>query len=177
MDIVFVSPRIKRAVIIPPPSVPGFVRAESIKALSVTINRLFSVTKHFDNLLASCAQSLFAMRNLWHHGLQTNALYAIFHVTVVAKLSYASPACQGYANADDKARLEALLCHSSKLGFCGDSAPTLTSICVDADDKLLRNVLYNELHLLPHFWPPPRDNHYNLRSQTNHNCESVSRGG
>ena len=85
----------KRAVIIPPPSVPGFVRAESIKVLGVTISRRFSVTEHVDNLLNSCAQTLFAMRTLRHHGLPTNALHAIFHVTVVAKLSYASPAWWG----------------------------------------------------------------------------------
>ena len=60
-EIVFVSPWSKRAVIIPPPSVSGFVLAESIKAFDATIRRRFSVTEYVDNLLASCAQTLFAM--------------------------------------------------------------------------------------------------------------------
>ena len=92
VEIVFVSPWSKRGVGIPPPAVPGFARAESIKALGVTISRRFSVTGHVDNLLVSCAQTLFALQTLQHNGLQTNALQAIFQVTVVAKLSYASPA-------------------------------------------------------------------------------------
>ena len=63
---------------IPLPAVPGFARAESIKALGVTISRRFSVTGHVDNLLVSCEQTLFAFRTLQHHDLQTNALQAIF---------------------------------------------------------------------------------------------------
>ena len=47
---------------VPPPSMPGFVRAESIKVLGFTISRLSSVTEHVDNLLKACAQTLFAMR-------------------------------------------------------------------------------------------------------------------
>ena len=168
----YIRIRIRTAVIIPPPSVSGFERAESIKALGVTISRRFSVTEHVDNLLQSCAQTLFAMQTLRHHGLPTNALHAIFHATVVAKLSYASTAWWGYANAD-KARLEAFLRRSSKLGFRTDKVPTLASICADADDKLFRNVLFNDLHLLHHLLPPPPppDNHYYLRSQTNHNLQ------
>ena len=123
--IVFVSPWSKRAVIIPPPSVPGFVRAESIKVLGVTISRRFSVTEHVDNLSKPCAQTLFAMRTLRHPGLPTNALNGIFRATVVAKLSHASPAWWDYANADDKARLEAFQRRSSKLGFRADTAPTI----------------------------------------------------
>ena len=51
-------------------------------------------------------------------------------------------------------------------------ALTLTSICAEADDKLLRNVLYNEfLHPLL----PPCDNHHSLRSRTNHIIQLPSR--
>ena len=52
VEIVFVSPWSKRAVIIPPPS---------------------AAVSHVDNLLESCAQTLFAMRTLRHQGLSTNA--------------------------------------------------------------------------------------------------------
>ena len=68
-------------------------------------------------------------------------LHIIFHATVVAKLSYASPAWWGYASAYDKARLEAFLRRYSKLGFRADTALTLDSICADTDDKLCRNVI------------------------------------
>jgi len=57
----------------------------------------------------SCAQSLFALRTLRHHGLPTDALHTVFQATVVAKLSYASPAWWGLTSAADRDRLEAFL--------------------------------------------------------------------
>jgi len=90
-EIIFVRPRSKRAVQIPTCSISGFVRIELIKVLGVTISRKFSVAKHVDELLTSCAQSLFALRTLRQHGLPTEALQAVFQAIVVNKLSYASP--------------------------------------------------------------------------------------
>jgi hypothetical protein len=57
----------------------------------VTISRRFSVAEHADNLLAACAQTLFALRTLRQHGLPTCAFQTVFQATVVAKLAYASP--------------------------------------------------------------------------------------
>jgi hypothetical protein len=67
-ETVFLSPWSKRAVMIPAPAVPGFERVDSIKALGLTISRRISIAEHVDNLLAACAQTLFVMRTLKHHG-------------------------------------------------------------------------------------------------------------
>ena len=92
-EIVFVPPRSRRAAHIPPPAVPGFKRVEESKGLRVTISdRKFSVKQHIDNLLGACAQTLFALRTLRHHGLPVGAIHTIFQATVIAKLSYTSPA-------------------------------------------------------------------------------------
>ena len=63
-EIIFVRSRGKRAVQIPTSNISGFERAELIKVLGMTISRTFSVAKHVDELLTSCAQSLFALRTL-----------------------------------------------------------------------------------------------------------------
>ena len=110
-------------------------------------------------------QARFALRTQLHHGLQTNALQAIFQATVVAKLSYASPAWWGFANAEDKARLEACLRRSAKLGYRAVSAPTLASISAEADYKMFLKVTSNEQHLLHPLLPPPCDDHYSLRNR------------
>jgi len=52
IEIVFVSPRRWRAVVIPPPAVP---RVEETKVLGVTMSRKFSVALHVNHLLVSCA--------------------------------------------------------------------------------------------------------------------------
>jgi len=86
-------------VIIHPSAVPTIPIVEEIKALGVTIRRRFSVAQHVNHLLVSCAhaQSLFAVRM---HSLTSrladrrSTIYTLFfrQATVVAKLSYASPA-------------------------------------------------------------------------------------
>ena len=163
VEIVFVAPRSKRVVSIPPPEVSGFQRVDSIKILGVTISRKFSLSDHVDHLLAAGAQSLFAMRTLRQHGLPTDALHHVFQATVITRLSYASPAWWGFANADDKARLEAFLSRSVRFGYRDASSPTLKSICGEADDELFNKVARNPRHLLHGILPPARDNHYELR--------------
>jgi hypothetical protein len=164
-EIAFVLPRSRRAVIVPPPAVPGFNRVDDIKALGVTISRRFSTTQHVDNLLAACAQTLYALRILRHHGLNSGSLQAIFQATVVAKLTYASPAWWGFASAADRCRLEAFLRRSATFGYRSASAPTLASLCGEADNKLFEHIRSNSAHLLHPLLPPLRDTHYNLRER------------
>jgi len=102
MEIVFVSPRCWRVMVIPPPAVPTIPRVEDIKALGVTISRKFSVAQHVNHLLVSCSHLLFALRTLRHHGLLTHALHTDFQATVVAKLSYMSPAWWGLTSAAER---------------------------------------------------------------------------
>jgi hypothetical protein len=87
VEIVFVPPRSRRAIEIPPPAVPSIARVDSITALGVTISRKFSVTQHIENLLTACAQTIFALRILRQHGMPISALQTIFQATVVAKLA------------------------------------------------------------------------------------------
>jgi len=77
--------------------------------LGVTFSRKFSVSQHVDNLLAACAQSLFALRTLRQHGLPDDALHEVFQAAVINKLTHVSPAWWGFASADDRNRLEAFL--------------------------------------------------------------------
>jgi hypothetical protein len=170
VETVFVPPRSKRAIVIPPPAVPGFARVESIKALGVTISWRFSVAQHVDAILAGCAQTLFALRTLRQHGMPNNALRAVFQATVVSKLSYAAPAWWGYASAADRGRLESFLRRSVLFGYRDASAPSLASICAQADEKLFNNIIHNDKHLLRQLLPPERSQQYSLRPRR-HNLQ------
>jgi len=129
---------------IPPSEILGFQRVESIKILGVTFSRKFSLTHHVDYLFAACAQSLFTTRMLRQHGAATNALQQLFHATVIAgtnalqqlfhatviaRLLYASPVWWGFANAEDKNRLEVFLSCSVFLGYLVASSPSHKSFC------------------------------------------------
>jgi len=102
--------------------------------------------------------------------MPNSALRAVFQATVVNKLSYAVPAWWGYASAADRGRLEAFLCRSVSFGYRDASAPSLASICEQADDKLFNNILHNDKHLLHPLLPPERSQQYSLRRRR-HNLQ------
>lgn len=114
------------------------------------------------------------LRTLRQHGLPNGIIHDIFQATVVAKISYASPAWWGYANVADRARLEAFLQRSVRFGFRSASAPTLGSVCALADDRLFAKIINDSRHLLRPLLPPTRVEHYHLRKRP-HNFELPAR--
>jgi len=72
---------------------PDITRVQTIKILGVTISDRLSVNQHVTNVIASCAQTFHALRVLRSHGLNKDALRGVFKAVVIAKLTYASPAC------------------------------------------------------------------------------------
>ena len=142
--------------------------------LGVTFSRKFSVSRHINDLLSRCSQSLFALRTLRQHGLPADALQVVFQAIVINKLSYASPAWWGFASTDDQNRLEAFLRRSTKFGYRGSSTSTFASLCDKADERLFNRVTHNTIHLLYPLLPPRRDRHYSLRQRT-HNFELPDR--
>lgn len=172
VEIVFVPPRSRRAIEVPAPAVPNIARVDMIKALGVTISRKFSMSHHVENLLASCAQTLFALRTLRQHGLSTSAVHTVFKATVVAKLSYASSAWWGFTSVDDRNRLEAFLRRSARLGYRLPTDVTFTNICEQSDETLFNSIKHNANHLLYPLLPQERisSQHYSLR-QRSHNFQ------
>jgi len=117
-----------------------------------------------DVFVSLCAQSLFAPCTLRHHGLLTDVLHTVFQATVITKLSYASPAWWRLTSAGDRDRLEARSSRrSTALGFRPATAPTLGTICSEADDKLFATIVLKPFHLLHHLLPPRRETLYSLR--------------
>ena len=69
------------------------------------------------NVLASSGQSLYALRILRSNGMSEKNLQTIFCASVIAKLTYASPAWWGFANADVRGRIQAFIRRSIKAGL------------------------------------------------------------
>ena len=113
-----------------------------------------------------CTKTIFALRTLRQHGLPTVIVHNIFQATVFAKLTYASQAWWGYSNAADRARLESFLHRCVRNGFRSASAPTLASVCDEADDRLFTLIQNNPRHLLLPLLPPAKDERYNLRKRS-----------
>jgi len=120
-----------------------FVRTESIMAL---MSLSAAVSLHWTCWQSVCILCTNTVCNVqWYSATSRPAnqyTACNFSSHKVAVICFTN--LMGYTNADDKARFESFLRRSSKLVFRVDSAPTLASICAEADDKLSRNVLYND---------------------------------
>jgi hypothetical protein len=123
---------------------------------------------------AACAQTLFALRTLRHHGLPDDAIHIVFQAVAVAKLSYATPAWWGFSSAADRSRIEGFLRRSVALNYRTVSAPSFRSICDSAGDKLFQCILHNSQHILFPLLPPVRDTQYSLRVRS-HNHKLPAR--
>ena len=152
-EIVFRKPRSRgtQSVV---PELAGVTRVTSLKTLGVTLMNNFSMADHVSNVLASSGQSLYALRILRSNGMSEKNLQTIFCASVIAKLTYASPAWWGFANADVRGRIHAFIRRSIKAGFCPGDMPSFQELSEKSDDKLFRSVTSIETHPLHIFLPP-----------------------
>jgi len=91
------------------PTLSDIARVQTIKILGVTISDHLSVNQHVTNVIASCAQTFYALRVLQAHGLNKDALEGVFKAVVIAKLTYASPAWWGFTTAHDRQKMESVI--------------------------------------------------------------------
>jgi hypothetical protein len=165
VEIVITAPRSRRKIVIPPPAVQGFERVESIKVLGVTVNNTLSFSNHVEETITKCSRNLFALKTLRSHGMPDSALQHVFQATVLAKLSYASPAWWGYTKAADRERIKAFLKRSVRWRFSASSS-TFAELCQTAETRLFNEIVNNNSHLLHSLLPSTRCDRYTLRTRT-----------
>jgi len=80
----------------------GLKHVQNIKILGVTLTNSLSVLPHIHNIVTLNVQTLYASRILRVHGPCDKVIQEIFHSSVLARLSHASPAWWGFARSKDK---------------------------------------------------------------------------
>jgi len=160
--IVFKS-RIKH--VLPPasPIISGAERVSSLRVLGVIISSDLGISPHLDQVLSSCASSMYALRVLRSHGLQPKMLHEVAKMTTIASLMYASPAWWGYSSANDRARIDQLIRKLKRSGFLPQVAPDAETLAREADDRLFKSILLDPNHVLRKHFPETRPTNYNLR--------------
>ena len=151
-EIIFL-PRGTRSTQVKPPSlITGIKRVNNIKALGVTLSSELSMSAHVCSILESCSRAVYGLRTLRAHGMQKECLHEVFRSTILARLTYASPAWSGFCSADDIKKLE-----STALSTKARKATTAirnlhrSSNCLlmpqaEADALIFKSVLTNRNH-------------------------------
>jgi len=92
------------------------------------------------------------------------SVHIIFKSVVVAKLVYAASSWWGFATADDRKRLQAVIRRGIRSGLCEQHHKTVEKLVEEADDKLFSNVMYiKQQHVLHSALPGTMDIKYHLR--------------
>ena len=110
---------------------------------------------------------MYALKILRARGMNPGDLHEVFRSVVIGKISYASPAWWGYANAQDKERIESFLRKSKHYGFQPENSASFSALWDAADDRLMRAIAMADYHVLRQnnlvqLKPP---NAYNMRDR------------
>src|SRR6218665_1027849 len=138
--IVFKSARRR---VMPPnnPIIQGAVQVTTLRVLGVEISSDLGMSAHIDQVLASCASSMYALRVLRCHGLLPPQLHQVARATTIASLMYAHPSWRGFSSAKDRSRMERLINKLKRSGFLPESAPSAAALAGAADESLFRAVI------------------------------------
>ena len=144
-----------------------------MKVLGVSIQDIWmskipSFWEQVDHLVAQGAQTLHALRILKHHGFNGPHLWTVANSTLLARLTYASPAWWGLIGSEGLLRLQSVISRAVKQGFLPPNQPAFNKICEKIDVGLFNAILSDHNHVLHHLLPPVKQGVYNLR-QRNHN--------
>ena len=127
MEMIVRKPRAKNLSI--PPEIDGIKRVEAIRVLGVFIQDNLSFGEQVDHLVAQGAQTLHALRILKHNGLNGPHLWTVANSTLLARLTYASPAWWGLIGSEGLLRLQSVLSRAVKQGFLPPNQPAFDKIC------------------------------------------------
>ena len=136
MEMIVRKPRAKNLPI--PPEIDGIKRVKTMKVLGVFIQENLSFGEHVDHLVAQGVQTLYALRILKHHGLNGPNLWTVANSTLLARLTYASPAWWGLIGSEGLLRLKAVVSRAVKQGYLPPNQPAFDVICDKNDVGLLR---------------------------------------
>jgi hypothetical protein len=166
-EIVFVDSKRKRH-FASPPLLPEIDRVTSLKILGVTMTEGLSASDHVRDVIARCAQTIYALRVLRTHGVGDPALHTVYHSVVVSRVMYASSAWWGFTNAVDRQRVDAFYRRGIRSGYCSSDLPSFSEMCEAADQQLFDRILANPNHMLHNLLPPPTvaSQNYNFRPRS-----------
>src|SRR6218665_3430737 len=97
-----------------------------------------------DEVIASCVESLYALRVLRAHDLDEHSLRTVCKATTLNRIWYAGPAWLGYADEADRTRIGRFVRRLLKAGFTSAAEANIDTLISSVELKLLNRVQSNE---------------------------------
>ena len=115
--------------------------------LGVTVTEKLSFTEHVNDVINSCARSMYAISVLRSHGMCAPLLQQVFQSVVISKRTYAALAWWGFSTSADRQRVETFLRRDARSGLW-EYATTVEELVDDADERLFSKVRYCAHHVI-----------------------------
>src|SRR6218665_2091622 len=116
-------------------------RVKSMKILGVILNNKLRAADHVRAILNNCSRSLYALRILKAHGLQSQAIHKVTEATLMSHLLYASPAWWGLTTTKDKLNFERQQRKLIKMNYLPDKETTFEKKVHTAEEKLFKKMI------------------------------------
>ena len=162
-EMIIRRPKLSANDLIIPPPLSGIPRVDMLKVLGVSFTDKLDFTPHFSGVLGQSSSNLFALRTLRAHGLEGSELAQVTRATVISKIMYASSSWWGFAGAEMRHRLQALIHRCKKLCFLPPDFPTLEELIIEQDTSFFNQILSDRHHVLHHLLPPEKVTGHDLR--------------
>ena len=92
---------------------------------------------------------------IWYHGLNGPYLWTVANSTLLARLTYASPAWWGLIGSEGLLWLQSVLFRAVKQGFLPPNQPVFDIICEKNDVRLFNAIINEHNHALTSLLPYP----------------------
>ena len=120
------------------------------------------MNEHVRDVILKGVQSLHVINVLLRHGMNDQALQAVYRSVVFARLLYASSAWWGFTTTDDRHRIEAVVRCGVRADLYPADGPAAAQLVEDYDNTLFSHLTNFEQHVLHQLLPAQNDHDYNL---------------
>jgi len=88
-----------------------------VKLLGVTFKHNLKMYSYISNIMKTCSQRLYLLKQLWHQGLSSQHLDTVFQSIIVIRMAYATSAWCSFTNKEQQGQIDAFLIRSYRFGF------------------------------------------------------------
>src|SRR6218665_476347 len=142
----------------------GAIRVVSLCILGVTISSDLKMDQHINRVLSSASSSLYSLSTLRSKGLPADSLHLVAQATTLSSAMYASPAWWGFATAQNRDKVKALISRLKRRGFLHPEHPSADGIAAKADKALFSAICMNPNHVLIASFRP-KQHQYHMRTR------------
>ena len=134
-----------------PPALDEIEQLHCVKLLGVFFQDNLKMDSHVHYILSQCAQRMYLLKLLQHHGMPLNKLRIVVYSLIVSRIRCAIVAWGGFVSAEHNCKIDAMFKRLKRYGYTKDNF-TLSDLLDEADYDLFSSMCRHH-HYFPTCFP------------------------